>query len=116
MQNQQLPQFQAELFRPPYAFSRDRPSISSVSDGSAPFGGSLTVGYGGTVTGAALLAPGAPTHQVRATTSTPSAPISPAGHEQAGLPPPTSLLFVSTVSHLKPCTSYFRHLPLLAHT
>lgn len=61
----QLHQFQAELFKLPYAFSPARPTITGQSAQAVAMGDQVTVDYEGAVDGAVLVAPGAVTHQVR---------------------------------------------------
>ncbi|KAI8465624.1 MAG: hypothetical protein J3K34DRAFT_525211 [Monoraphidium minutum] len=62
--NPAVHQFQAEVFKLPYAFSPGRPAIAGAPPEVAAMGGEITVAYEGEVTGATLMAPGAVTHQL----------------------------------------------------
>ncbi|KIZ02370.1 hypothetical protein MNEG_5589 [Monoraphidium neglectum] len=62
--NPALHQYQAELFKLPYAFAAGRPVITDVSTEEAAMGSEVKVTYDGTVSGAVLMTPGAVTHQL----------------------------------------------------
>ncbi|GBF91347.1 hypothetical protein Rsub_04087, partial [Raphidocelis subcapitata] len=62
--NKGLHQFQAELYKPPYAAAPGRPRISALSAAAAPMGGAVTASYEGAADGAVLMTPGAVTHQL----------------------------------------------------
>jgi hypothetical protein len=60
----QTTQFTAELFRPPYASSPDRPTITLGPVLPEKMGGEVLLEYEGDADGAVLMAPAAVTHQV----------------------------------------------------